>query len=153
MKILFFHNRVLRKIFGPKREKVIVQWRRLHTEKLYHLYSSPTIIQVIKSGRMRQAGHIAHMGKRRGAYRVQVGKPDGNRPLGTHRHMWEDNTKMGLKELGGGAGPVARFCGCGNEPLGSIEHREFLDQLHTCKHLKKHCSMELVCLSAKTDVG
>jgi hypothetical protein len=80
-----FENGVLRRIFGSKRYEVTVEWRRLHIRELYALYSSPNIIQVIKSRRLRRAGFIAHMGERRGAYRVLVGKPEGRRPLGRPR--------------------------------------------------------------------
>jgi hypothetical protein len=77
-----FGNRVLRRIFGPKRDEVTGEWRRLRNEELNDMYSSPNIIQVIKSRRMRRAEHVAHMGKRRGAYRILVGRPEGRRPLG-----------------------------------------------------------------------
>jgi hypothetical protein len=80
-----FENRVLRKIFGPKRDEVTGEWRRLHNGELYDLYSSQNIILAIKSRIMRWAGHIAHMGDRRGGYRVLVGKPEGKRPLGRPR--------------------------------------------------------------------
>jgi hypothetical protein len=90
-----FENRMLRRIFGPKRDEVTGEWRKLHNEELNDLYSSPNIIRVIKSRRMRWAGHAAHMGERRGAYRVSVGKPDGKIPLGRPRPRWEDNIKMG----------------------------------------------------------
>jgi len=95
-----FENRVLMRIFGPKRDKVTREWRKLHNE-LNDLYSSPTTVRVIKS-RMRWVGHIARMGKRRGVYRVLVGKPEGKRPLRRHRHKWEDNIKMDLQEVGSG---------------------------------------------------
>jgi hypothetical protein len=74
-----FENRVLRNIFGTK--KVTGEWRRLHTKEFYDVYSTPDIIWIIKSRTMRQVGHMAHMAKRRGAYRVLVGKPEGKRPL------------------------------------------------------------------------
>ena len=74
--------RVLRRIFGPKRDKVTGEWRKLHHEELNYLYSSPTIIRVIKSGRMRWAGYVARMGERRSVYRILEGKPEGKRPLG-----------------------------------------------------------------------
>ena len=84
-----FENRVLRRIFGPKRDKGAGEWRKLHNEELNHLYSSPNIVQVIKSRRMRLAGHVAHMGKRReGVFRILVGKSEGKRSLGTPRHRW-----------------------------------------------------------------
>jgi hypothetical protein len=91
-----FKNGVLRRIFGPKRNEVTGEWRRLHNKELYALYSSPNIIQVTKSRRLRWAGHVAHMGERRGAYRALLGKPDGWRPLGRPRCRWEDNIKMDL---------------------------------------------------------
>jgi hypothetical protein len=74
-----FDNRVLRRIFGPKRDEATGEWRRLHNEELYDLYKSPDIIWVIKSRRMRWAGHVARMGDRKGAYRVFVGRPDTKR--------------------------------------------------------------------------
>jgi hypothetical protein len=91
-----FDNRVLRRIFGPKREEITGEWRRLHNEELNDLYSSPNIIWVIKSRRVKWAGHIACMGEGRGAYRILVGRPEGRRPLGRPRHGWEDNIKMDL---------------------------------------------------------
>ena len=98
-----FEYRVLSRIFGPKRGVVTREWRRLHNEELNDLCSSPNIIQVIKSRRMKWVGHVARMGGRRGAYRVLVGKPEGKRPLGRPRYRWEDNIKMDLQELGWGA--------------------------------------------------
>jgi hypothetical protein len=83
-----FENRVLRRIFGPKRDEVTGEWRRLHNKELYALYSSPNIIRVMKSRRLRCAGHVARMGERRGPCRVLVGKPEGRRPLGRPRHRW-----------------------------------------------------------------
>jgi hypothetical protein len=97
-----FENRVLRRIFGPKREEVTGEWRRLHNQELYALYSSPNMIRVMKSRRLRWAGHVAHMGERRGAYRVLVGKPEGRRPLVRPRRRWEENIKMDLREVGWG---------------------------------------------------
>jgi hypothetical protein len=84
-----FENRVLRRIFGPKMDEVTGEWRRLHNEKLHDLYSSPTIFRVIKSRRMRWAGHVARMGEERGVYRVLVGKLEGKRPSGRPRCGWE----------------------------------------------------------------
>jgi len=95
-------NRMLRRIFGPKRDKVTREWRKLHNEEINDLYSSPSIVRVIKSRRMRWAGHVACVGERRGAYRVLVEKPEGNRPLGRSRHRWEDNIEMDLQEVGCG---------------------------------------------------
>jgi hypothetical protein len=93
-------NKVLRRIFGPKRDEVTGEWRRLHNKELYALYSSPNIIRVIKSRRLKWVGHVARMEERRGAYRALVGKPEGRRPLGRPRHRWEDNIKMDLLEVG-----------------------------------------------------
>jgi hypothetical protein len=95
-----FENRVMRRIFGPKRDKVTGVWRKLHNEELNDLYSSPTIVRVIKSRRMRCAGHVAHIGDRRGMYRVLVGKPEGKRPLERPGRRWEDNIKVDLQEVG-----------------------------------------------------
>jgi hypothetical protein len=95
-----FENNVLRRIFGPKRDEVTGERRRQHNKELYALYSSPNIIRVIKSKRLRWAGHVARMGERRGAYRALVGKPEGRRPLGKPRRRWEDNIKM--REVGWG---------------------------------------------------
>jgi hypothetical protein len=86
-----FENKVLRRIFGPKRDEVTGEWRRLHNKELYALYSTPNIIRVIKSRRVRWAGHVARMGERRGAYRALVGKPEESRPLGRPRPRQEDN--------------------------------------------------------------
>jgi hypothetical protein len=98
-----FENKVLRRIFGPKRDEVTEKWRTLHNKELYALYSSPNIIRAIKSRRLRWAGHVARMGERRGVYRVLVGKPEGRRPLGRPRRRWEDNIKMDLRQVGWGA--------------------------------------------------
>ena len=81
-----FEKRVLRRIFGPKRDEVTGEWRKLHNEELNDLYSSPNIFWVIKLRRMRWAGHVANMGERRGEYRVLVGKPEGKKQLGRPRH-------------------------------------------------------------------
>jgi hypothetical protein len=97
-----FENKVLRRRFGPKRDEVTGEWRRLHNKELYALYSSPNNFRVIMSRRLRWAGHVARMGERRGAYRALVGKPEGKRPLGRPRHRWEDNIKMDLREVGWG---------------------------------------------------
>jgi hypothetical protein len=88
-----FENRVLRRIFGPKREED-GSCRKLHNDELHDLYSSPNIVRVIKSRRMRWAGHVARMGDGRGVYRVLVGRPKGKRPVGRPRRRWEDNIKM-----------------------------------------------------------
>jgi len=98
-----FENRVLRRLFGPKRDEVTEEWRKLHNEELNDLYSSPITILVIKLRRMRWAGHVAHMGERRGVYRVLVGKTEGKGPLGEPTDRWEDNIKMDHQEVGRGA--------------------------------------------------
>jgi hypothetical protein len=94
-----FENRVLRKIFGPKREED-GSWRKLHNDELHSLYSSPNIVRVIKSRRMSWAGHVARMGEGRGVYRDLVESPKGKRPLGRPRRRWDDNIKMDLREIG-----------------------------------------------------
>jgi hypothetical protein len=95
-----FENRVLRSTFGPKKGELTREWRKLHNEELNDLYCSPNIVRVIKSRRMRRAGHLARMGERRGVYRVLVGKPEGKRQLGRPRRRWEFNIKMDLQEAG-----------------------------------------------------
>src|SRR5215469_13114309 len=96
-----FENRVLRRVFGPKRGEVTGEWRKLHNEEFGDLFSLPNIVRVVKSRRMRWAGHVARMGEGRGVHRVLVGKPEGKGPLGRPRRRWEDNIKKDLKELGG----------------------------------------------------
>ena len=96
-----FENRVLGRVFGPKRDEVTGEWRKLHKEELSDLYSLPNIVRVVKSRRMRCAGHVARMGEGRGVYRVLLGKPEGKRPLGRPRRRWEDNIKMDLQEVEG----------------------------------------------------
>ena len=98
-KLRVFENRVLRRIFGPKRDEVTGEWRKLHNEELNDLYCLPNIVRVIKSRRMKWVGHVARMGERRGVYRVLVGQPEGKRPLGRLRPRWEDNTKIDLQEV------------------------------------------------------
>jgi hypothetical protein len=95
-----FENRVLRRIFGPKRDGVTTDWRKLHNEELHNLSSSPSIIRIMKSKRMRWTGHVARMGEKRNVYRLLVGKPEGKRPLGRLRHRWIDNIKMDFLEIG-----------------------------------------------------
>jgi len=92
-----FENRVLSRIFGPKRDEVPGEWRKVYNEELSDVYSSQNIIWVIKSRRMRWSEHIARMGERRGVYRILVGKPEGK-----PRHRWKDNIEMDLQEVGCG---------------------------------------------------
>ena len=103
-RLTVFENRVLRRIFGPKRDRVIVEWRKLHNVELNSLYSSLNIVRVIKSRRMRWAGHVARMEEGRGVHKVLVGKPEGNKPLRRPRRRWEDNIKMDLQDVGRGFG-------------------------------------------------
>jgi len=95
-KLRVFENTVLRRIFGPRRDEVTGEWRRLHKEELNYLYPSPNIVRVIKSRRMRWAGHVARMGEERVVNRVLVEKPGGMRPLGRPRSRWVDNIRMDL---------------------------------------------------------
>jgi hypothetical protein len=96
-----FENRVLRRVFGPKRDEVTGEWRKLHIEELRDMHSLPSIIRIIKSRRMRWAGHVAQMGEKRNEYRL-VGKPEGKRPLGRPRRRWVDNVRLDLGEVGWG---------------------------------------------------
>jgi len=137
-KLRVFENMVLRRIFGPVRDEVTGELRRLHNEELNDLYSSPNIVRVIKSRRMRWAGHVARMGEERGAYRVLVGKPEGKRPLGDlgldgwiilgwisrmlDVGIW---TRLGWPRI------ETEACECGNELSGSVKFGEFLDWLQT----------------------
>jgi hypothetical protein len=99
-KLRVFENRVLRTIFGPKRNGVTGGWRKLHNEELHELYPSPSIIRIIKSRRMRWAGHVARMGVKRNVDRLLIRKPEGKRPLGRPRRRWMHNIKMDLLEIG-----------------------------------------------------
>ena len=101
-KLRVFENMVLMRIFGTRRDEVTGEWRRLHNKELNDLYSSPNIVRVITSRRMRWAGHVARMGEERKVYRVLVGKPEGKRPLGRPRRRWMDNIRMDLQEVGCG---------------------------------------------------
>jgi hypothetical protein len=95
-----FENRVLRRLFGPKRDEMTGEWKKLHNEELHNLYSSPDIIRQVKSRRMRWAGHVARMGEEGKVCKVLVGKPEGNRPLGRPRRRWEEGIIMDLRENG-----------------------------------------------------
>ena len=97
-------NRVLRRIFGPKRDEVTGEWRKLHNEELNDLYSLPNIVRVVKSRRMRWAGHVAGMGEDSGVHRVLVGKSEGKRPLGRPRRKWEDILRWIFRKLEGVVG-------------------------------------------------
>jgi hypothetical protein len=97
-----FENRVLRRIFGPKRDEVTGEWRKLHNEELNILYSSPNIVRVIKSRRMRSEGHVARMGEGKGVYRILEREPEGKRQLRRPWRRWEDNIKMDHQEVGCG---------------------------------------------------
>jgi len=96
-KLRVFENMLLRRIFGPRRDEVTGEWRRLHNEELNDLYSLPNIERVIKSRRMKWAWHVARMGEDRGVYKVFLGKPEGKRPLGRPRRRWVDNIRMDLQ--------------------------------------------------------
>jgi hypothetical protein len=125
-----FENRMLR-IFRPKTIKVAGDWRTLCNKELHNLYASPNIIRVIKSKRMKFAGYVALMGQIRRAYKILVGKPEHNKPLGRPRCRWEDNIRMDLREVGWGVvdwihmaqdkEPVPGSCGHCNETSGSIK--------------------------------
>jgi hypothetical protein len=109
-KLRVFENRVIRRIFGPRRDEVTRKWRKLHSEELHNLYLSPDIIRQIKSRRMRGAGHVARMGKERKLYEVLVGMPEG-RPLASPGRRWEDGIRMDLRDIG--------LEGCGLDSTGS----------------------------------
>jgi hypothetical protein len=95
-----FENRVLRRIFKPKRDEVTGEWRKFYSGELHNLYSSSNIIGQIKSRRMRWVGQVAHMGEGRNVYRFSLGRPEGKRPLERPRRRWEDGLKMDLREIG-----------------------------------------------------
>jgi hypothetical protein len=99
-KLRVFENRVLRRIFGPKRDGVTRGWRKLHNGEMRDLYSSPSIIKIIKSRRMRWVGHVARMGARRNVYTLLVGNQEGKRPLGRPRRRWIEDIKVDLLEIG-----------------------------------------------------
>ena len=111
---------MLRRIFEPRRDEVTGEWRRLHNEELNYLYSSPNIMRMIKSRRMRWDQHVARMGEESGVYRVLVGKPEEKRPMGRSRRRWVNNIRMNLQEVECGymdwIGLSQDSCECGNEP-------------------------------------
>ncbi|KAJ4448372.1 hypothetical protein ANN_10388 [Periplaneta americana] len=164
-----FENKVLRKIFGAKRDEVTGEWRKLHNAELHALYTSPDIIRNIKSRRLRWAGHVARMGESRNAYRVLVGRPEGKRPLGRPRRRWEDNIKMDLRRH---VGQVQKFKRSGRLPMAlctgnnsrvlkrSIRYYNRLDHLvaatkdkkrHCCAY--EHCKRQTRFQYKKCDVG
>jgi hypothetical protein len=95
-----FENRVLRRMFGPKKDEMTGEWRKLHNEELHNLYSSPDIIRQVKSRRMRWAGQVTRVGEEIKVYKVLVGKPEGKRPLGRPKRRWEDGIRMDLRDIG-----------------------------------------------------
>jgi hypothetical protein len=97
-----FENKVLRRLVGPKKDEVTGEWRKLHNEELHDLYSSPSIIRIIKAKRMKWVGHVERMGKKRNAYRLLAGKPEGRRPHGRPIRRCFDNIRMDLVEVGWG---------------------------------------------------
>jgi hypothetical protein len=99
-KLRVFGNRVLRILFGPKRDEETRGWRKLHNEELHDLYSSPSIIRIIRPRRMRWAGHVARMGEKKNVYRLLVGKLEGKTPLRRPRRRWRDTIKVDLLEVG-----------------------------------------------------
>jgi hypothetical protein len=101
-RLKMFENRVLRRIFGPKRDEMTQEWRKLHNEQLHDLYSPQSIIRIIKPRMKRLAGHVARMGEKMNAYRLLVGKSKGKRALGRPRCRWVDNIRMDLGEMGWG---------------------------------------------------
>ena len=132
--MFFFENRVLRSIFVSKTDEVTGEWRKLRSEELCYLYSSPSIVRVIKSRRMRWVGHVTRMGERTGLYKVWWRNLSGKSSLGRPKHRWEDNIKTDRQAMACGgmdwidlAQDVADTCECGNEPSGSIKCGGFLD--------------------------
>jgi hypothetical protein len=96
-----FENRILRRIFGPRRQEVAGVWRRLHNKELHNLYASPDIIRVIKSKRMRWKKHVSHIGDMRNAYSILVGKPERKKPLGRTCRRWKNYIRVDLRDIGG----------------------------------------------------
>jgi hypothetical protein len=144
-KLRVFENRVLSRIFGPKRDGVTGGWRKVHNEELRNFYSSPSIIRVIRSSRIRWACHVPRMGEKRNVYRLLVGKPEGKRSLGRPRSRWMDNIKMYLLEIGmnvvdwiGLAQDRYSSCKLGNETSGSIKCWETKEWLHNLWPLERY---------------
>jgi hypothetical protein len=146
-KLRVFENMVLRRIFGPEKDEVTGEWRKLHNEELNDLYSSPNIFRVIKSSIMRWAGHVARMGERRVLYRVLVGKPEGRKHLvdldvdGSVTlqcifKKWNGEGGHGLDESDSGWRQVAGSCERGHETSGSIKRGEFEDLLVSQERLR-----------------
>jgi hypothetical protein len=111
--MMVFENRVQRSLYGPERDELKWEWRRLHNEKLYALHPSPNNIWMIKSRRMKWAGHVACTREKRGAYRVLVGRPEGRKPHGRYRRRWEDIIKMIRLEVDWGGGYGQDISGSG----------------------------------------
>jgi hypothetical protein len=134
-----FENGALRRIFGPKREEVAGDWRRLHNEELHNLYASPHTIRVIKSRTMRWVGHVVRMGYAKNEYSFLVGKPERKRSLGKQRGKWEDNIRMDLRDmmwegldrihLAQDRDQWRKSCDHDNESSGTIKGEEFLNKL------------------------
>jgi hypothetical protein len=130
-----FENRVLRRIFGPKRDEVTGEWRKLHSEELHNLYSSPDIIRQVKSRRVRWAGHVARIGEERKVYKVLVGNPEGKRPLGKPRRRWEDGIRMDLREIGLGCVDWIRLAQDRDRFLSVVSAGSCATELVICKTL------------------
>jgi hypothetical protein len=131
-----FENRLLRRISGLKRNEATGGWRKLHNEEPHNLYSSPSIIRMIKSRSVKWAGHVARMGEKRNACRILVGNSEGKRPLRRPRPMWVKNIKMDLREMVWTGsiwfriGTSGGSCGRCNGPSGSVKRWEVLEWLH-----------------------
>jgi len=152
-KLRVFEKMVLMRIFGPRRDEVRGEWRRLHNEELNDLYSSPNIVRVIKSRRMRWAGHVTRMGEERGVCRFLVGKPEGRIPLGRPRRRWVDNIRMDLQEVGCG---YMDWIGLAQDNLtrafACVGHELLILKLEYCgvkgsvlNWLTSYCVIELYC--------
>jgi hypothetical protein len=126
-----FEKRVLRRVFGPKRDDVTGKWRKLHKEELNDLYSLPKIVRVVKSRRMRWAGHVARVGEDRGVHRVLMEKPEEKRSLGRPRRRWEDNIKMRVW------GKIEVCTGCW---WGSLRERSYWGDQDVDGRIKLRCA-------------